>query len=313
MARLAATAAALASAATAADAFVSPPAAADARAVALEVQGAAAPIVPEAAAPGGSGSSTLAAATAASALCLAAAAARPRAHQRASRAQRRAVQEMEKEAEADVEAPAAAAKPPKPTMVDGPIAVPFAGAPAYRAFIQANVPGDAGFDPLGLGAKDLATFTSMQEAEIKHARLAMLAAVGWPIAELNQPAIAASLGMRNDLTADGRVPSVLNGGLVGDPLVGIFVTIFLLVAAIIDLNKLPDSPVGYYGFDPMGLADKAPPVIGGSLPQGRKWMSEAEIKNGRLAMIAITAYAFQEFASSVPVTAETPFLFKGPF
>ena len=38
-------------------------------------------------------------------------------------------------------------------------------------------------------------------------------------------------------------------------------------------------------------------------------METAEVKNGRLAMIAITAYVFQEAASGVPVVQETPYLF----
>jgi hypothetical protein len=38
-------------------------------------------------------------------------------------------------------------------------------------------------------------------------------------------------------------------------------------------------------------------------------MEEAEIKNGRLAMIAISAFVFQEFASKLPVVQETPYLF----
>ena len=41
----------------------------------------------------------------------------------------------------------------------------------------------------------------------------------------------------------------------------------------------------------------------------KKTMQTAEIKNGRLAMIAITAFAFQEFATGVSVVQETPYLF----
>ena len=45
--------------------------------------------------------------------------------------------------------------------------------------------GDFGFDPLGLTeSNDLYT---MQEAELRHARLAMLAVVGWPLSELVAP------------------------------------------------------------------------------------------------------------------------------
>jgi hypothetical protein len=38
-------------------------------------------------------------------------------------------------------------------------------------------------------------------------------------------------------------------------------------------------------------------------------MELAEIKNGRLAMIAITVFAFQEFATGLPVVQQTPYLF----
>merc|ERR1719450_1094394 len=59
----------------------------------------------------------------------------------------------------------------------------------------------------------------MREAEIKHARLAMLAAVGWPLAEMLNPFIA--LDGHN-----GRAPSLFNGGLFDGP-----VPFFLVLAA----------------------------------------------------------------------------------
>ena len=41
----------------------------------------------------------------------------------------------------------------------------------------------------------------------------------------------------------------------------------------------------------------------------KKLMETTGIKNGRLAMIAITFYAFSEFVTKVPVVQQTPFLF----
>merc|ERR1711939_1087304 len=72
--------------------------------------------------------------------------------------------------------------------------------------------GDFGFDPLLIAdsPKKLAWF---REAEIRHARLAMLAAVGWPLSELFDGPLAKSLGVQSALLADGRAPSLLNGGL----------------------------------------------------------------------------------------------------
>merc|ERR1719247_3792953 len=64
--------------------------------------------------------------------------------------------------------------------------------------------GDMGFDPLQL-ADNSEKLAFYREAEVKHARLAMLAAFGWPISEITN--------FGNLLTKDGRAPSLLNGGL----------------------------------------------------------------------------------------------------
>merc|ERR1712232_1443330 len=40
------------------------------------------------------------------------------------------------------------------------------------------------------------------------------------------------------------------------------------------------------------------------------WMQTAEIKNGRLAMLAITGFAIQEFATGVSVVDQYPIFFK---
>merc|ERR1719152_1113005 len=60
--------------------------------------------------------------------------------------------------------------------------------------------GDAGFDPLEL-ADTPEALAWYREAEVKHARLAMLAAFGWPISEVT------NFGQL--LTGDGRAPWLL--------------------------------------------------------------------------------------------------------
>merc|ERR1712238_522860 len=87
--------------------------------------------------------------------------------------------------------------------------MPFMTRPAM---LTGELSGDVGFDPLGF-AKSNAELMNYREAEIKHARLAMLAAAGWPVSELFDKKIAAVLGMNAVLDSAGRVPSVLNGGL----------------------------------------------------------------------------------------------------
>ena len=41
-------------------------------------------------------------------------------------------------------------------------------------------------------------------------------------------------------------------------------------------------------------------------------MELCEIKHGRLAMLAISGYAAQEFVTGIPVVQQTPFFFGDP-
>jgi hypothetical protein len=86
-----------------------------------------------------------------------------------------------------------------------PLLRPDANAPDYA--------GNCGLDPLRL-ATDKYQLAFYREAEIKHARLAMMAAAGWPVAELWDSKIAAFFGLPSVLDAnDGLNPALLNGGL----------------------------------------------------------------------------------------------------
>merc|ERR1740115_288842 len=78
--------------------------------------------------------------------------------------------------------------------------------------LTGSMAGDAGFDPLGFAKTD-ADLMNYREAEVKHARLAMLAAAGWPISELFDKKLASVLGMIPAVDDGNRVPSLLNGGL----------------------------------------------------------------------------------------------------
>lgn len=79
--------------------------------------------------------------------------------------------------------------------------------------LDGSLAGDAGFDPLGI-AKSKEILFSLREGEIKHARIAMLAAVGWPVSELFHYTLASYFDTDLlSLGSDGRAPSVLNGGL----------------------------------------------------------------------------------------------------
>ena len=164
---------------------------------------------------------------------------------------------------------------------------------AQREIIMANLSPE----------EQLASVEWMREAELKHARLAMLAAVGWPLAELINPWLS---------TSAGRAPSILNGGL-GDGVVPFFLVLSFMGAAILE-NKFEERvnqqrqlgaallTAGDFGFDPIGFSKEE-----GAFR--RKELRANEIFNGRLAMLAITGFAVQEFLWGKPVIEQTPFFF----
>jgi len=186
--------------------------------------------------------------------------------------------------------------------------MPFLTRPAA---LTGELAGDVGFDPLGFAntPKDLMTY---REAEIKHARLAMLAAAGWPVSELLDPKLAALFHRAPLVDAADRAPSLLNGGL--DQVSPLYWAAVLGLAAAVELVSLTKllrmggnsryTP-GDYQFDPLGLYPDG--------AEGRKRMQLAEIKHGRLSMLAVTAFAVQEAVSEVAVVDETPFFFRPVF
>lgn len=157
--------------------------------------------------------------------------------------------------------------------------------------------GDFGFDPLGFTEEfDLYT---MQEAEIRHARLAMLAVVGWPMAEL--------FGPKWLLQPGGCAPSVLNGF---NPIT--FIATLAVFAGLgffeyktslrstydtklgkqhrEDMSEIWDLGVaGDYDFDPLNFYNSV-----GDDAKARKGLREVEISHGRSAMLGITAFAAWE-------------------
>jgi light-harvesting complex I chlorophyll a/b binding protein 1 len=140
-----------------------------------------------------------------------------------------------------------------------------------------------------------------------------LAAVGWPAAELFDKKIAAANNLPALLDANDRVPSVLNGGLAKVP--PAFWAVTLGIAFAIEcLGKAKEDSArraggkltpGDLGFDPFNY--KALTY------EGRFYEAEAELFNGRLAMLGIAGFVFQEVMTKQGVVDETPFFFHNPF
>lgn len=176
--------------------------------------------------------------------------------------------------------------------------------------LDGSLAADVGFDPFRI-VKSKRGLYWMREAEVKHARLAMLAAVGWPLSELLHKEIAQTFGLQSILASGDRAPALLNGGLDNTWATGMLM-MSIIIAGILEGRAMnsgeifwaSEKPEGYVpgnlGFDPLGLYNAR---------GDKKSMEAAEIKNGRLAMIAVTAFVFLEATTKMPVVQLTPFLF----
>jgi hypothetical protein len=188
-------------------------------------------------------------------------------------------------------------------------ALPFMERPPL---LDGSMAGDVGFDPLNF-AQGEGELRSYREAEIKHSRLAMLAAAGWPLSELLDKKIAAAFNLTPLLDATDRVPSLLNGGL--GKVSPVYWVVVLVFAGIIDFNGTNRATFaveegkgyspGNLAFDPLGLYPKN--------EDEQMYMQTAEIKHGRVAMVAVVAYAIEEYVFKKGIVDETPFLFTFPW
>lgn len=194
--------------------------------------------------------------------------------------------------------------------------------------IDGTMAGDKGFDPLGVSNSKGKLFR-MREIELKHCRIAMLAAVGWPFSELfhqplrelvdqvNLPQMGLTLAdiaaLDSQMGQGGRAPSILNGALLQGPNAA-FLGIFAVAFAAFEyfaFTKRYNSPnkkePGDFGFDPLNLYE-----YWGQSPAAKFAMREKEISNGRMAMVAIVSFVVFEAVFGRPIVDLTPFFFH-PF
>jgi len=131
------------------------------------------------------------------------------------------------------------------------------------------------FDPCGFAERAPEWVPWFREAELKHGRAAMLATVGFVVPEF--------VRVPGDMFSFEAVPKVIDAhDALSDNLAQLFIWISLVEActfpALANMNNYDRAP-GDYSFDPMGLYPTD--------PEAAKKMQLAELKNGRLAMIAI--------------------------
>ncbi|CAN0369502.1 unnamed protein product [Discosporangium mesarthrocarpum] len=159
-------------------------------------------------------------------------------------------------------------------------------------------PDGAVWDPLGFSTKnDPESIKKFREAELKHGRVAMLAAVGILVAESFHPLflgpdyIGPAVDHFQEITA--RFPAFWVAATTG--------IAFIEYQAIIQGwdevdsttgtgNLKPEYIPGDLGFDPLGLKPEDPEAL--------KTMQTKELNNGRLAMIGVAGMLVQELVDA---------------
>lgn len=182
--------------------------------------------------------------------------------------------------------------------------LPFMDQPAY---LDGSMPGDVGFDPLGLGNGDkeknafawaakedwskqivpkmwleggsvpISQIEWMREAELKHGRMSMMAVLGW---------VAVDSGLRFPGEMFANIPNSLaaHDAAVQNGSMAVLLNIVAILelctgAAIFDQAKGSGRTAGDFSFDPLNL---------GKNEANLKRYKENEIANGRLAMLAFS-------------------------
>eukprot|EP00239_Pterosperma_sp_CCMP1384_P005096 CAMPEP_0197847360 /NCGR_PEP_ID=MMETSP1438-20131217/5799_1 /TAXON_ID=1461541 /ORGANISM="Pterosperma sp., Strain CCMP1384" /LENGTH=230 /DNA_ID=CAMNT_0043459253 /DNA_START=73 /DNA_END=765 /DNA_ORIENTATION=+ len=157
-----------------------------------------------------------------------------------------------------------------------PMWLPGAKSPEY---LDGSLPGDYGFDPLGLG-KDPASLARVREAELIHSRWCMLAVTGMISVE--------ALGFGDWISAPLQETQTYFGQEVPIPS-GALIAIEFLAMAFLEAKRNDETDPEkrcYPGgpFDPLGYSKN---------PESFEMMKKKEIANGRLAMLATLGFFIQ--------------------
>jgi len=94
---------------------------------------------------------------------------------------------------------------------------------------------------------------------------------------------------------------VLNGGLLNPVLLG-STAVFFAAIGLVDIAAPRGTGLpGYYGFDPLKFGDVEFSKFARSLLRNdAAWVAEAEVKHGRVAMVAVTYMALREWLLQTP-------------
>ena len=149
------------------------------------------------------------------------------------------------------------------------------------------------FDPLGLtGELNQGKVRYFREVEVKHGRVAMLAAVGFLVGEQFHPLFGGDIDVPSYVAFQQTPLQTFWTSVVGSIGVIEFFTIVLIDGGfeVTDTFSSGEKRVaGDFKFDPLGLKPTTPEALAE--------MQEKEINNGRLAMIGTAGMVAQELVS----------------
>eukprot|EP00608_Synchroma_pusillum_P008403 CAMPEP_0198427496 /NCGR_PEP_ID=MMETSP1452-20131203/5950_1 /TAXON_ID=1181717 /ORGANISM="Synchroma pusillum, Strain CCMP3072" /LENGTH=216 /DNA_ID=CAMNT_0044147873 /DNA_START=45 /DNA_END=695 /DNA_ORIENTATION=+ len=167
---------------------------------------------------------------------------------------------------------------------------------AFAAGLPGAIPPLGEFDPLGLSVgKPVGFVKKLQEAELKHGRVCMLAALGILVQEPFHPLFGGSV----------TGPAIFMWQKIPVPFISVPVLTIIANIELSSIAKVWESPSdtkgsrlanikagaipGDLGFDPLGLAPADPAEL--------CKMRAKELANGRLAMISVAGMVVQELVT----------------
>lgn len=154
--------------------------------------------------------------------------------------------------------------------------------------------GDVGFDPLGVS--NYVPMDYLREAELKHARICMLAWTGWVAVDLGMRVYPVPEGLEGVTAATAHNAAVSQGGM-GQIFLGIGVLEMVSWLSVSAMLQGSGRAPGDFSFGADFLKGKSEAQV--------EAMKLKEIKNGRLAMMAFSGVVTQSIlnGSEFPYTS----------
>merc|ERR1719445_194275 len=149
--------------------------------------------------------------------------------------------------------------------------------------------GDVGFDPFGFS--NYFDIKWLREAELKHGRASMLATLGFVVQQYITLPGMTHVADSNMAPQAAGIESMLQF------VFGIGILEFWMNKGNVTMETMfedPDRVPGDFGFDPLGLSKN-------KTPEQMEKLQLQELKNGRLAMLAIGGMIHHNFVTGEPL------------